>query len=134
MGTFRVTLEIGGPKGERFVGAPALADTGAACTLAAAVAPEGLGPEPTFILPFVLADGRVVEQDLTETRVRLNGQVRTTIVIFGDPGNDNLMGAYTLEGFGVMVDPINRRMVPIDRFPIAPDSQLNLGESTCGRS
>ena len=79
---------------------------------------NGLGLEPAFRLPFVLADGRVVERDLIETRVRLDGQVRTTVVVFGDENSDALLGAYTLEGFGLMVDLINRHLAPVERFPM----------------
>ena len=122
--------------GERFVGVSALVDTGAAYTWVPAGVLKELGLEPAFRLPFVLADGRVVERDLTETRVRLNGQTRTTIVVFGDSSSDNLMGAYTLEGFGVMVDPVSRRLVPIGRFPMAgfpTRSRPKEQEGLCGR-
>ena len=114
----------------------ALVDTGAAYTWVPAGVLKELGLEPAFRLPFVLADGRVVERDLTETRVRLNGQTRTTIVVFGDSSSDNLMGAYTLEGFGVMVDPVSRRLVPIGRFSMAgfpTRSRPKEQEGLCGR-
>ncbi len=64
-------------------------------------------------------DGRVIERDVAETRVRLDGQSHTTIVVFGDEATDSLLGAYTLEGFGVAVDPMNRKLLPIPRFPMA---------------
>ena len=120
MGTFQVTLEIGDAAGARYRRVSALVDTGAAYTWVPSPILEELGLEPAFRLDFVLADGRVVERDVTETRVRLDGQVRTTIVVFGDESSDALLGAYSLEGFGVSVDPVNRKLVPIERFPMAP--------------
>ena len=139
MGTFEVVLEIGDSSGERYRGVRALVDTGAAYTWVPGSMLEELGLERSFWLPFVLADGRVVERDLTETRVRLDGQVRTTIVVFGDEGSGLLMGAYTLEGFGLAVDPINRRLVPIERFPMGssrrPSYTLSeFQEGICGRT
>lgn len=119
MGTFRVTLEIGGVAGQNYQGVQALVDSGVAYTWIPASILQGLDLQPSFQLPFVLADGRVVERDLTETRVRLNRQVRTTLVIFGDDGTDALLGAYTLEGCGLMVDPVNKQLVPVPQFPMA---------------
>ena len=119
MGTFRVTLEIGDTGGVRYQQVSALVDSGAAYTWIPGTILEALDLEPSFRLAFILADGRVIERDVTETRVRLDGQVRTTIVVFGDQGSEPLMGAYTLEGFGLAVDPINRRLLHIERFPMA---------------
>ena len=138
MDTFEVALEIGDSGGERYERVRALVDTGAAYTWVPGSMLVELGLVPSFRLPFVLADGRVVERDLTETRVRLDGEVGTTIVVFGDEGSGSLMGAYTLEGFGVSIDPINRRLVPIERFPMGssrrPGYTLSeFQEGICGR-
>ena len=103
-----------------------MVDTGAAYTWIPGSTLEGLGLERSFRLPFVLADGRIVERDLTETRLRLDGQVRTRIVVLGDEGSEPLLGADTLEGLGLSVDPINRRLVPISRFPIGANSSLRI--------
>ncbi|HHT9131936.1 MAG TPA: retroviral-like aspartic protease family protein, partial [Candidatus Tripitaka californicus] len=59
------------------------------------------------------ADGRRIEREMAETRVRLDGQTRTTLVVFGDEGTEPLLGAYTMEGFGLSPDPVNRRLVSV---------------------
>ena len=138
MGIFRVTLEIGDARGERYQEVPSLVDAGAAYTWVPGSVLEGLGLEPSFRLSFILADSRIIERDVTETRVRLNGQVRTTIVVFGDEASEAPMGACTLEGFGLSVDPINRVLVPIPRFPMATHFAIGCGdremcEGSCGR-
>ena len=115
MGTFYVALEIDSPLGDRFESIQALVDTGATYGWVPASALSRLGVKPTFRFPFVLADGRRIEQDMAETRVRLNGEERTTIVVFGDEGTP-LLGAYALEGFGLSADPVNRRLVPVTGF------------------
>ena len=50
---------------------------------------------------------------MTEARVRYDDVEVTTLVIFGDEGTGALLGAYTLEGLGLAVDPVNRRLIPM---------------------
>jgi hypothetical protein len=40
-------------------------------------------------------------------------QVLPTIVIFGDPGSEALLGAVTLEEFSLGVDPVEKRLAPV---------------------
>lgn len=131
MGTFQVQIEIGDTRGGRYEAVSAMADTGAAYTWVPRPLLERLGLQPSFRLSFVLADGRVIERDVTETRVRLDGSMRTTIVVFGDEGSAPLLGAYTLEGFGLSVDPVNKQLVPIPQFPMAAHSLASI-ERTAG--
>ena len=138
MGTFQVDVEIGDAPGERWQRVSALADTGAAYTWVPESILTRLEVEPSFRLQFVLADGHVVERDVAETQIRLNGQVRTRIVVFGDEGSLALLGADTFEGFGLSVDTINRTLVPIERFPMAAGcfsrTELeDIREMVCGR-
>jgi clan AA aspartic protease len=113
MGTFRVTIEIGDPRGERFEELSALVDTGATYTWVPSPVLERLGIAPAFPFPFILADGRRIERWMAETQVRLDGRTRTTLVVFGDEGTEALLGSYTLEAFGLAPDPVNRRLVPV---------------------
>lgn len=66
---------------------------------------------------FVMSDGSEVERALGEARVRLNGESRTTVMVFADDDNEALLGAYTLEGFALAVDPVHHQLVPIPRLP-----------------
>ena len=77
---------------------------------------ERLGIVPQERQPFILADGRPVEYDMAQVRVRLDGRERFTICIFGDEGTEPLLGVYTLEGFGLGVDPVNRRLIPVPGY------------------
>jgi predicted aspartyl protease len=52
--------------------------------------------------------------DLGQAEVRLEGQQLTTLVGFGEDGTRPLLGAYTLEGFGLVPDPVGRRLVPVE--------------------
>jgi len=99
--------------GERWEPIEALVDTGASYTWVPASVLGRLGLAPSFRSDFELADGRKIEYGMAETKVRLNGSERTTIVVFGDENTEPLLGAYTLEGFGLAPDPVGRRLISV---------------------
>lgn len=113
VGTFRVAMEIGNAEGTSFELVEVLVDTGASYSWVPGSILHRLGVVAGLRFPFILADGRRIEREMAETRVRLDGQTRTTLVVFGDEGTQPLLGAYTLEGFGLAPDPVNRRLVPV---------------------
>jgi predicted aspartyl protease len=63
--------------------------------------------------PFLLATGGTVVRDIGRTWVRIDGRTEMTIVVFGDEGGPHLLGAVTLEEFGLGVDPVGRKLVPV---------------------
>jgi len=113
MDSFRVTLHLAGATGERFQLMEALVDTGASYTWIPRDALEGLGVQPDESRVFVLADGREVRYPVAWVRVRLDERTQPTLVVCGDSGTEPLLGAFTLEGFGLGVDPVNRRLIPV---------------------
>jgi len=42
----------------------------------------------------------------------LEGRTLHTLCLFGQPGDLDVLGAYTLEGFGLAIDPVQRRLIP----------------------
>lgn len=46
-------------------------------------------------------------------QIRIDGRAQPTIVVFGDSGSEPLLGVFTLEGFGLAADPVNRRLLPV---------------------
>ena len=113
MGTFRVKIEIGDPAGIRFDTLEALVDTAATYTWVPRDVLERLGFQPEEERPFLLADGRQVAYSIAWVRVRIDGRTQPTIAIFGNPGSEPLLGVFTLEGFGLAADPVNRRLIPV---------------------
>lgn len=113
MSTFRYPIAIGSPDGSRFEEIEALVDTGSTYTWVARPVLERLGVLPSFSMEFETADGRVIRREAGETQIRVNGTTRTRIVVFGDEGIVPLMGAETLEGFGLAPDPVNHRLIPV---------------------
>ncbi len=123
MGTFRVTIEVGDPGGQRFETVEALVDTGATYTTISAPPLERLGVVPHARDTFLLADGRRVERDIGRTWVRVDGRVELTLVVFGDPDTPSLLGAYTLEGLRLAADPVGHRLIPVPGLLLASRSQ-----------
>jgi clan AA aspartic protease len=113
MGTFTVTVEVGDPQGQRFESVQAMVDTGASDTMVPRSILTQLGIEAMERYEFQLADNTVVEYDVGETRLRIDGRERTVPVIFGPEGTPPLLGATTLEVFRLGVDPVGQRLIPV---------------------
>ncbi len=115
MGTFSVIIQIGDPEGLRFEELEALVDTGATTTVVESTVLRRMGVAPIRRETFEYADGRQVELDMAETKVRVEGKQTTTWVIFGSEGAGALLGSYTLEGVLLGVDPYGERLSPLPR-------------------
>ena len=90
----------------------ATVDTGAAYTTLPGSLLRELGIEPMDKGVFLLADGRRVEMDIGRAWATVDGSSEVTLVVFGEDDAPALMGAYTLEGLRLAVDPIAQRLVP----------------------
>ena len=91
-----------------------MVDTGATFTCIPGSILDGPGPPaPPVPRRFELGDGRVVERDLAEVPVRIDGKTRTTICVFADEGSAALLGAVTLEQFLLAPDPVHKKLVPV---------------------
>ena len=116
MSVFSVDIEIGDPAGREFVTVNAVVDTAASYTTLPESLLHRLGIRPRARRRFVLADSRVVHYPLGQTTVRLEGAEFTVPVIFASDSDRALIGATTLEIFGLGVDPRGERLIPEDGF------------------
>ena len=112
MGTFTYPLEVMAADGSRSATVSTLVDTGSTYTCLPASLLRELGIVPVERIYTELADGSVVEESVGEARVRVAGIERSTIVIFAGEGAPALLGAYTLEGALLVVDPVRQRLRP----------------------
>ena len=112
MGTFKWPLRIARMDGQQAQDIEATVDTGASFTTLPSRLLRELGIKATGKRGFLLADGRRVEMAYEEARATINGDSVTTIVVFGDDEAPPLLGAYTLEGLALAVDPEAQRLVP----------------------
>lgn len=58
------------------------------------------------------ADGRRVDRDIGYVLVRAAGSEAPDLVVFGEPGDMTLLGAHSLEGLNLKIDPIRKELVP----------------------
>ena len=116
MGVFRHRIGLGRPDMEAFEYLEAVVDTGATYTWIPKDVLEKLGIRPRFKRRLKLADGRVIERDAAQMPMRIDGETMISVCIFGDPNSEPLLGAVTLEEFGLGVDPINKSLEPVPVF------------------
>ena len=119
MGIFRYSSEIGGPDGGEFEQVDALVDTGSTFTVIPSAILNRLGVEPLQRVRFRLADGAIIQRAIGDAHVRIEGQMFSTIIVFGDDDGVALLGAYTLERALLAVDPVGQRLVPTDALMMA---------------
>ena len=116
MGTFYQPIRlVAGPDGPS-EDLDALVDTGATYTLVPAPILRRLGVEPIGRQTFVIADGSRVEREIGWLLIRIDGAERPSVVVFGDDNAEALLGAVTLEEFGLGVDPVAQRLVPVHGY------------------
>ena len=114
MGTFRVTVEIADPQGQRFEAVEMLVGTGATFTKAPRELLEQLGVPVESTYTAELADGSRVERTRGRTVIRLDGKEFPTPVTFGEQGEQNMLGAMALEDAMLAADPHSMRLIPVD--------------------
>ncbi len=114
MGTFRYPVELGNPSATEFEPVNPLVDTGSTYSFMPASLLERLGVEPLREMTFIMADERRIERALGQTWIRTAGRQAVTVVVFGDEDATPLLGAHALEGMGLGVDPVNRRLIEME--------------------
>jgi clan AA aspartic protease len=121
MGTFRIDIELENPAlpGERRVLPSVLVDTGAELSWVPAEVLESLGIERYAQWRFRQADGTVLERWTGPAFVHAAGKRTTDDVVFGEPGDLVLLGARSLEGLNLRIDPVSRRLVDAGPAPAA---------------
>jgi predicted aspartyl protease len=119
VGTFRIDITIENPArpGDRRIVRGALVDSGAELSWVPAPVLEDLGIERFTQWRFRQATGEIVERWVGSTRVYAAGARTTDDVVFGMPGDLVLLGARTLEGLNLRVEPREKRLVDAGPAP-----------------
>ena len=110
MGAFEVRMTVSTLSGENPREVDALVDTGSRRTMLPGDVLREMDTPVRWRRQFERADGRVVEMDVGEARVAVNGMDVATQVIFGPDGCQPLLGAITLQELDLMVDVPNERL------------------------
>lgn len=87
-------------------------DTGSAYSWISRTRLEALGARPIRRMQFRTIEGRLVERDLAAVLVRVDGYSGADNVVMAEPSDMEVMGAFTIEGLGLAVDPVQKKLVP----------------------
>jgi predicted aspartyl protease len=74
---------------------------------------KAIGLSPKRSVTFTLADGTTIERKISECHISLPQGEGHTPVILGEPGDEALLGAVTLEILGLVLNPFNRTLQPM---------------------
>jgi clan AA aspartic protease len=85
---------------------------------------QELGVTAFSRLPFLLADGRRLERDVTAVLLAFDGRKAPVQVAFGEAGEEAVLGATALEGLGFMVDPVAKKLIPRDLLALCSHASL----------
>lgn len=99
-----------------------LVDSGASYTLLPYQVWRTLGLKSMEVIRCELADGTEVERRLSECLLELDHRQRHTPVILGEKDDTALLGAITLEEFGLVLNPFTRELQPM-RMMLARTSE-----------
>jgi len=118
MGIFSQRLTVSDLSGQNSAEIDAVVDTGAFYSVLPGYMLRELGVEPIDRVPFRLADNRQLEMEIGYVWITLGDRRRITTVAFGKDPGQLLLGAFTLEGLELAVDPKGQRLVPIGSLPV----------------
>ena len=113
MGTFFTEVQLASPaRPDRRETVKLLVDSGSMYTWVSAIVLRDLGVQPTERRRLLTIEGRTTERGAAEILITLEGRTLHTLCLFGEPNDLEVLGAYTLEGFGLAIDPVQRRLIP----------------------
>ena len=121
VGTFRIDFELENPMcaSERRVVRHALVDTGAELSWIPTDILESLGIERYTTARFRSANGTILERWTGTAWIHVAGKRTADDVVFGEKGDTILLGARSLEGLNLRVEPANKRLVDAGPAPAA---------------
>ena len=120
MGLTFLKIEVGNPaQPEIRVEVKFLLDSGAIYSVVPRGILDKLGIKPLAEEEFKLANGETITRKKGGALFKYGEKIGVADVIFGEPGDSNLLGAFTLEALGLALDPLKRELKPLPMV-IAP--------------
>ena len=114
MGLTVLEIEVGNPASpETTERIEFLIDSGAIYSVVPSDILNRLGIRPVAEQTFRLADGTKIKRKKGIALFRYGERVGGADVIFGEEGDSNLLGAFTLEALGLSLDPLRRQLHPL---------------------
>ncbi len=114
MGLTTVKVEVGNPSDPaRFEAVEFLVDSGAIYSVVPEPVLARLGILSLGEQEFRLANGEAIHRKKGIAAFRYLDKIGGADVIFGEPGDSLLLGAFTLEALGLALDPLKRELKPL---------------------
>ena len=114
MGLTVLEIEVGNPANPKVTEKiDFLIDSGAVYSVVPIPILENLGIKPLAEEEFRLADGTKVVRKKGIALFRYGERVGGADVIFGEDGDQKLLGALTLEALGLILNPLKRELRPL---------------------
>jgi predicted aspartyl protease len=112
-GLFRTTIEVRNlDRGASRALPDTLVDTGSEYTWIPRATLEELGIVVERRQGFIMADGRRIDRDIGYALIRAGGTEAPDLVVFAELGDLSLLGAHSLEGLNLRIDPVRKELVP----------------------
>lgn len=114
MGLTVLEIEVGNPANPEVTEkVEFLVDSGAIYSVVPTPILKKLGIKPIAKQEFRLADGTKVVRKKGGALFKYGDRVGVADVIFGEEGDHKLLGAFTLEALGLVLDPLKRELKPL---------------------
>jgi clan AA aspartic protease len=114
MGLTVLEIEVGNPASpETTEKLDFLIDSGAIYSVVPTPILERLGIKPLSEQEFRLADGTKIVRKKGIALFKYRDKIGGADVIFGEEGDNVLLGAFTLEALGLVLDPLKRELRPL---------------------
>jgi len=110
MGMTKVSLKIKNPESKAFAQGDFLVDSGAVYTVIPLALVKKLKLKPSFLREFILADGKKVRRDVGSVIIGFGSEEISSPAVLGEKNDSALLGAITLEAFGLALDPFQRKL------------------------
>lgn len=114
--TFHCSIEIGPRDGSRFQRVIVVAGSDNIYSVLPSALLEMIGVETEWESRFTLPNGGWEMLPMAEVRMRIGGQERTTICVYGKADGEPILGRHTLAAFGLAADHAQEELVQADMF------------------
>ena len=108
----RLTVKLS-RNGRKAIEVDFLVDSGAVYSLVSGKRLKAIGIKPYKTLNFTLADGTTFTREVGDAYFEYRGDGGAAPVIFGQDGDQPLLGATTLESLGLILNPFDRELHPM---------------------
>jgi len=91
-----------------------LTDTGSTYTWIRHTRLERIDIKPTEKVRFKTIDDRVIERHISESVVEYMARKATTIIVFAEETDNEVLGLHALEGLRLEVDPVTKQLKEVE--------------------